>query len=40
MEKKRIFDIPEAIIIKFNDEDIIRASGPESGEDPDKEWEY
>ena len=40
MEKKRIFDAPELIVITFNNDDVIRASGPNDEEDPNKEWDF
>ena len=38
--KKKPFEKPEAELLKFDDEDIIVTSGPNSGEDPDKEWDF
>ena len=38
MEKKKTFELPEAIMIAFDNQDIIMASGPDSGEDPDQQW--
>lgn len=38
--KKKLFEKPEAELIKFDDNDIIVTSGPNGEEDPNKEWEY
>lgn len=38
--KKKTFEKPEAELIKFDDADIIVTSGPNNGEDPDKEWDF
>ena len=39
MEKNKKFENPEAIIIQFNDEDIIVTSGPGEGPgQPGDEW--
>ena len=42
MEKKKLFDKPEAEIVKFDNNDIIvtSAGGPNNLEDPDKQWEF
>ena len=38
MEKKNIFEAPEAIVITFDDSDIITGSGFGDEEDPYHEW--
>ena len=38
MEKKNIFEVPEAIVIDFNENDIIVTSGYGDSEDPYQEW--
>ena len=38
-EKKKAFEYPEAIIIEFNDEDVIATSGPGEGPgQPTDDW--
>lgn len=41
MEKKRFFDLPEAIVITFDNQDVIVTSsgGPNDTSDPNQEWE-
>ncbi len=38
MEKKNIFEKPEAILVSFEKEDIILTSGPGDQCDPDDQW--
>ena len=40
MEKKRIFDTPEAIIIEFDESDVIVTSGYGDEEDPYQQWDH